>query len=43
MEIVEFKDGYYITYEGKDYMYYGKTTDVVKSISEKVRELLSKK
>lgn len=40
MEIQEFKDGYCITHNGVDYKYKGKSEDVIKMISEKVKELL---
>lgn len=41
MKIEEFKDGYCLTYKGKEYLYKGKTEDVVDMISKKVKQLLT--
>ncbi len=42
MEIQEFNDGYCLTHNSKDYLYKGKSEDVINMISEKVKELLKR-
>jgi len=40
MNIKEFNDGYCLTHNNKDYMYSGKSENVINLISLKVKELL---